>query len=859
MALNADGAELPCLNPSCKSHGTSHPNCRCYSGMAEGGVVSHFCSAARDHDEGCEYYAEGGLVKNSDIEKHAHAYMKAKGFPISKSTYHPIDKSRGKALANEFQKMEHAPHDPEVKAAYDALTEETLDQFQQMKKAGLKIEKIKEGQDNPYKNSGDMHEDVKKGHLWFYPTEQGFGSLNNVKDHPLLKPTGEVVDGHQMLANDVFRVVHDYFGHAKEGYGFGPRGEENAWREHSKMYSKRARRALTTETRGQNSWVNFGPYGEQNKERPAQTTYADQKAGLMPEWTSEDPEELVHYSQHPGELKSIDPKFMGTGKAGRESKRSGRIPRQYFYEPGSQPEDLVMQGAKRVHKIARPHDIIDIASEEAQPILQNARDEDHLEELIRDAGFSGYKNSASQVPGAVALFGEHPVVDSEEMSSAHFKKLAGYAEGGVIESDPMHVVGAQCLQDALAKGFLRAHGEVSDAILGHSDPGPLVAAIVANGGAPSLLKMGSSSIFNPRVAMRQNTTADRSQAFLSGIGTAHHAGTLGSMEALSAGLDHPWFRKGAEFHQLMPTLQADPKAEADIEPMAEKLAGRDIHGSAQDFLGPTSIKLLAQQATPDEYEHGIHFAEHIGKGIQKIDKAIKNIFDPDAEADEPDLKMRQKLHEYVSDGKMHDEIQQELSQESSPVTEGSDPIAKHFPDHNMLLQQTRGNTVNYLNSVRPQAQPGLMFDTPFASRLSQRKYDQALDAAVNPLSVLNKIKTGKITPTDVTSLQAMYPELYTYLSQKLTEKLMDVRSKKQSIPSDTRRAMSLFLGAPLDTTMTPTSIQNVQAMYAKQRQPSQAQQQPGGAPPKSTAKLDKQAQNAQTNSQALAARQQRPR
>lgn len=60
-------AGLPCKNPSCKSHGKPHPNCRCYGGYAEGGVVDHFCSVDRPHGQDCQYYAGGGEVKAEDI------------------------------------------------------------------------------------------------------------------------------------------------------------------------------------------------------------------------------------------------------------------------------------------------------------------------------------------------------------------------------------------------------------------------------------------------------------------------------------------------------------------------------------------------------------------------------------------------------------------------------------------------------------------------------------------------------------------------------------------------------------------------------------------------------------------------
>jgi hypothetical protein len=58
------------------------------------------------------------------------------------------------------------------------------------------------------------------------------------------------------------------------------------------MYGPEARRAMTSETRGQNSWLNFGPYADQNATAlGADTVFADQKAGLMPDWTV-DPEGL---------------------------------------------------------------------------------------------------------------------------------------------------------------------------------------------------------------------------------------------------------------------------------------------------------------------------------------------------------------------------------------------------------------------------------------------------------------------------------------------------------------------------------------------------------------------------------------
>jgi hypothetical protein len=197
-------------------------------------------------------------------------------------------------IAQAFDQMKHNPNDPAVQEAYEALINEVTQQYDDLQKQGLSISKMKEGMDNPYKSSADIVSDVKNNkHLWYYPTEQGYGS-GDALDNPLLKQTKHLdADGKPMLANDLFRVVHDYHGHAKEGHKLGATGEERAYLEHKKMLSPKAQKALATETRGQNSWVNYGPKGAENRANPANTTYADQKAGLLPDWAMKDVDELA--------------------------------------------------------------------------------------------------------------------------------------------------------------------------------------------------------------------------------------------------------------------------------------------------------------------------------------------------------------------------------------------------------------------------------------------------------------------------------------------------------------------------------------------------------------------------------------
>jgi hypothetical protein len=226
----------------------------------------------------------------------ARRYTEAAGIDYQpQSEYLKVDPERGSAIAKAYEEMAHAPQDPTVRSAYAKLAEETLAQYEAIKKTGFKFEFNPEGQAVYEKGPWDAVKDVRENdRMYVYPTDEGYGTGAGITDqdiaeNPLLSVVeGETWGGKPVRVNDVFRGVHDYFGHAKDGFGFRHNGEENAWRSHLGMYSPEAQRALTTETRGQNSWLNFGPHGEANRTAKTEdTVFAPQKIGLLPEWVTD--------------------------------------------------------------------------------------------------------------------------------------------------------------------------------------------------------------------------------------------------------------------------------------------------------------------------------------------------------------------------------------------------------------------------------------------------------------------------------------------------------------------------------------------------------------------------------------------
>ena len=228
------------------------------------------------------------------IEDVARKYRAGHGFAESDKPLAPLNPEFSSRVAEAYEAMKHDPRDPAVKRAYDALAEETLAQYRAAKDLGLDIRFLKAGERDPYAASPALgYEDiVNRGRLVVFPTEQGFGSTGGLPaSNPLLKRAGKIGDKPDAVVNDAFRVIHDLYGHYGPGNPFfrAP-GEERAYQLHSRMFSPEARPALTSETRGQNSWVNFGPFAERNRAATGETThYAEQKAGIMPEWTHAEP------------------------------------------------------------------------------------------------------------------------------------------------------------------------------------------------------------------------------------------------------------------------------------------------------------------------------------------------------------------------------------------------------------------------------------------------------------------------------------------------------------------------------------------------------------------------------------------
>lgn len=192
-----------------------------------------------------EDFSVGIEVGNPDLARGAREYAASRGLNYPRRSFNDVvvNPEVGRRIAAEY---EAAPEfDPAALPHYRALRAETEQQYdfltRSRRRGGLGVDVTVSDQD-PYPGPRQLLDDLANNrHLAVLSTASTGG-------HPFLTDDD----------NDMFRAVHDAFGHAATGRGFDRHGEEAAWHSHRSMYTPEARPAMTSETRGQNSALIFG-------------------------------------------------------------------------------------------------------------------------------------------------------------------------------------------------------------------------------------------------------------------------------------------------------------------------------------------------------------------------------------------------------------------------------------------------------------------------------------------------------------------------------------------------------------------------------------------------------------------------
>jgi hypothetical protein len=483
-------------------------------------------------------------------------------------------------------------------------------------------------------------------------------------------------------------------------------------------------------------------------------------------------------------------------------------------------------------------------------------------------------------------------------------EFANLAEKAGIASK----IGMGAVKGAIESGLLQGGDNISKALLGQGDPNESIAGVLADGLGPASMIGGAFGALGSAAskgldALSNSNFGKSLHTMLSGIGeTANGVSPENSLvrqiDPKAYDIGSKWWlakvmglgigSSAAAYNDIKQGYQNDDTLGGFVNAAKDLGIGAALGFGTKALSKPAAAVLLKAisngESNPRSLFQLMNYANDAASGAQKITKGVENLFKSGSQklSDKYDFESgREKLGQYIDNGGISQNIDQSVQdQNSQPAPQGfaeggevkskkpaqkvpgilqdNDPIAHHLPEQNMLLTTAKGRISNYLSSIKPSPPHGTFaFDAAPDQTQQKKSYNRALDIANHPLSILDEIKQGTIEPEHLKHFNSMYPDLGRSLQQAVTKRISEAQLNGEKPSFHIRQGMSMLMGTPLSSELTPQNIQAAQAVFQMQS----SSQQPQGSPPtkskKGTAPLSKSSQSFLTGNQSLASRQQK--
>lgn len=277
-------------------------------------------------------------------------------------------------------------------------------------------------------------------------------------------------------------------------------------------------------------------------------------------------------------------------------------------------------------------------------------------------------------------------------------------------------------------------------------------------------------------------------------------------------------------------------------------AGLMLGGAAAGSIVPSILqKLMESKVSATAFNSAIKFSEAVIKGNKTISKAAEGIFkagsQPSLHYSLPNAAKLDKLDKRID----------EVNNNPSQLISNNKDLSHYMPNHAIENMSQAGRAAQYLASIKPKAIQNSPLDAKQEpSPMQMAQYRRQLSIAEQPLQIMQYIKDGSLQPKDVATLNSVSPALKDQMAKMMMNHVQTQMESGDAIPYATRQSLSLFLGSPLDSTMTPQGIQAAQMTHAP-KQPPQPQQSGVSTKKGATSKLGKSNNSYRTAEQSAEA------
>lgn len=213
----------------------------------------------------------------------------------------------------------------------------------------------------------------------------------------------------------------------------------------------------------------------------------------------------------------------------------------------------------------------------------------------------------------------------------------------------------------------------------------------------------------------------------------------------------------------------------------------------------------------DTHKHVEDYIHHSKKGHKSVQKHMTGLLEPG---------------HVDHDKSAHEELKnhlQFLSEHPEKMLDVGGAMGDILPDHAIQLAGKAANATNYLAKLKPLRSKSRPLDALGGpDRASEGHYDRHLSIAQSPMIIMNHVKDGTLRPDDMQTLQTIYPGLAKSMKAKAFERIVDAEQKGQEIPYKQKQSLSILLGEPLDSSMTPAAMQAIIQSAGPQQAQNQA-------------------------------------
>lgn len=268
--------------------------------------------------------------------------------------------------------------------------------------------------------------------------------------------------------------------------------------------------------------------------------------------------------------------------------------------------------------------------------------------------------------------------------------------------------------------------------------------------------------------------------------------------------------------------------------LARKIAGESVNLAAAPAMALPSARALQATVAHSEESIGSSLSRFLGSGTESGPKRFRGSTALALRSTDPDTAQKA-YQDHAREVQTVASMPGVASERLESITGKTLPAVA--PGLHAQMAAVTGRAASYLsaNMPAPPSDPNSItphLDTPPPlSRADAHVYANRVEGVEDPLSMLEDLSNGYVSPEKVDAVKNVWPELYTSMRRNLFSQLAEAKSP---VPYQKRQLLDMALGGngTLEPSLRPASLAIMQQAGKAAAEAGQAKQQPSAAAPK---------------------------